>query len=122
MQFVSGNPVNSYAVTRHLLPRSGGYALEATRDLEKQVGQIKQETLTPSSAAVENAASEFETLFANLLLKEMRKTLEPETLFGKDPGDVYGGLFDMFLGQAVAQAGGLGVGDMVRSYLETQPK
>ena len=122
MQFVSGNPVTSYVATRHLLPRSGEYAMQAISDLESQVGQVKQEALTPSLAAVESAASEFETLFANLLLKEMRKTLEPETLFGKDPGDVYGGLFDMFLGQAVAQAGGLGVGAMVRSYLETQPK
>ena len=122
MQPVSGNPVTSYAAARHLLPRSGDYAMQAISDLESQVGQIKQEALTPSQAAVENAANEFETLFANLLLKEMRKTLEPETLFGKDPGDVYGGLFDMFLGQAVAQAGGLGVGAMVRSYLETQPK
>ena len=52
-------------------------------------------------------------MFASQLLKEMRKTLDPETMFGGDSGDVYGGLFDMFLGQQMADSGGLGLAKML---------
>lgn len=68
--------------------------------------------------AVERAAADFEAMFVSLLLKEMRQTLEPGTLFGGDIGDAYGGLFDLYLGKHLAQAGGLGVAEMVRHYLE----
>ena len=37
-------------------------------------------------------AQGFESLFAGLLIKQMRQTLEPDTMFGKDSGDVLGGL------------------------------
>ena len=74
---------------------------------------------TPTSAN-ENArvAEDFEGVFASLLLKEMRKTLEPGTLFGEDSGDVYGGLFDMYLGQQMTQSGGFGLAKMVRESME----
>ena len=63
-------------------------------------------------------AEDFEGVFASLLLKEMRKTLEPGTLFGEDSGDVYGGLFDMYLGQQMTQSGGFGLAKMVRESME----
>ena len=74
---------------------------------------------TPASAD-QNArvAEDFEGVFASLLLKEMRKTLEPGTLFGEDSGDVYGGLFDMYLGQQMTQSGGFGLAKMVRESME----
>lgn len=65
-----------------------------------------------------HVASEFESMFLSFLLKEMRKTLQPEGLFGKDTGDVYGSLFDFFLGRHLAQAGGLGIGKFIIDSLE----
>lgn len=78
------------------------------------VGQLAK-SVTPQDAA--KVAGDFESLFASLMLKEMRKTLEPDTLFGHDSSDVYGGLFDLFLGQQVAQTGGIGIARMVREAL-----
>src|SRR5688572_22962894 len=70
-----------------------------------------------SAASIARIASDFESVFVSLVLKEMRQTLEPGTLFGNDSGDLYGGLFDLFLGKHLVQAGGLGIGDMVKHYL-----
>jgi Rod binding domain-containing protein len=62
-------------------------------------------------------AQGFESMFASLLLKQMRQTLDSDTMFGKDTGDVIGGLFDHFLGQHLARSGSLGIGAMVNRYL-----
>ena len=66
---------------------------------------------------VEAVARGFESTFFAMLCKEMRETLEPGTLFGDDPGDVFGGLFDQFLGEHLAQAGSLGIAALVRKQL-----
>ncbi len=65
---------------------------------------------------------QFESLFLTQIIKEMRQTLEPDGLFGKDGGDVMGGLFDLHLGKHLAQAGGLGIGAMLQRQLEQQWK
>ncbi len=62
-------------------------------------------------------AADFEGVFASLLLKEMRKTLEPGTMFGEDSADVYGGLFDTYLGQQMTQSGGFGLAKMVQQAI-----
>ena len=59
-------------------------------------------------------------MFFSLLCKEMRDTLEPDTLFGGDQGDVFGGMFDQFLGEHLAQGGSLGIAAMVRKQLTAQ--
>ncbi len=82
--------------------------------------ELKAGGSTTPASADQNArvAEDFEGVFASLLLKEMRKTLEPGTLFGEDSGDVYGGLFDMYLGQQMTQSGGFGLAKMVRESME----
>lgn len=65
-------------------------------------------------------ASDFESLFASQILKEMRKTLDSETMFAGDSGDVYGGMFDMFLGNQMAQNGGFGLAKMLTETLRRQ--
>ena len=44
----------------------------------------------------------------------MRQTLEPDTMFGQDQSDILGGLFDMTMGQHLAQSGALGIGKMLK--------
>jgi Rod binding domain-containing protein len=73
---------------------------------------------TSDPRSIERVAADFESLFVSLVLKEMRQTLEPDTLFGSETSDSYGGLFDLYLGQHVVDAGGFGVAKMVRQYLE----
>jgi Rod binding domain-containing protein len=64
------------------------------------------------------AAAGFESVLLSLLVKEMRQTLEPNTLFGQDSGDICGGLFDFYLGQHLARSGGVGIAAMIRKQLE----
>ena len=60
----------------------------------------------------------FESMFASLVLKEMRQTLDSDTMFAGDAGDVYGGMFDMYMGQHIAATGGLGIAAAVRRQLD----
>ncbi len=69
---------------------------------------------------IEQIAKGFESMFFSMLCKEMRGTLEPGTLFGGDQGDVLGGLFDQFMGEHMAQGGGLGIAAMIRKQLNAQ--
>lgn len=62
------------------------------------------------AARAADAAKEFEANFLGLLLKQMRETLEPDAgLFPGDTADVQGGLFDLYLGKHLADAGGVGM-------------
>jgi Rod binding domain-containing protein len=72
--------------------------------------------------SIDSVANGFETMFLSLLLKEMRSTLEPDSLFPGDQGDVYGSLFDSFMSQHLAQGGGLGIGALVKRQLEMKKK
>lgn len=64
---------------------------------------------------------QFEGMFASMLMKQMRQTLDGG-LFGDDKSDVLGGLFDHFIGEHIAKAGGFGVADMIRTQLARQPE
>ena len=63
-------------------------------------------------------AQEFESLFVSMLLKNMRTSMSEEGLFGSDSSDTYGGIFDLFMSRHLAQGSPLGVGEMVKSYLD----
>lgn len=57
-----------------------------------------------------DAARDLEGMFLSLLLKEMRQSLGEEGgLFAGDGADVYGGLFDFYMSQHLAGAGGFGL-------------
>ena len=72
----------------------------------------------PSTASPDAVARQVEGLFASLLLKEMRGNGREGGLFGGDSSDVLGGMFDQYMGQAIADAGGLGL----RDYLVDQAR
>lgn len=69
-------------------------------------------------ATAAKVGHEFESVFASAMLKEMRQSLEPGSLFGSDSGDVYGGLFDRFMGEQMTKGGGLGMARMVEASIE----
>jgi flagellar protein FlgJ len=63
-------------------------------------------------------ARDFEATFLGMVLKEMRQTLDPDGgLFAGDTGDVQGGLFDLYLGQHLAAAGGVGLATAITRQL-----
>ena len=67
-----------------------------------------------------HASRELEATFLTMLLKEMRQTSEPDGgLFPGDTGDVQGGLFDLYLGKHLADAGGFGLAAALDRQLRT---
>ena len=87
-------------------------ATQAEPDLESLSARVR----SGDKSALASLGRQFESLFLTQIIKEMRQTLEPDGLFGKDGGDVMGGMFDMFLGKHLA--GGLGLGAMLERQLE----
>jgi Rod binding domain-containing protein len=74
------------------------------------------------SQAPISVAKEFESVFASMMLKEMRQSLEPSSLFGHDSGDIYGGLFDRMMGEELTKGQGLGMASMICKGIERQEK
>ena len=70
------------------------------------------------SKSPQAVAKGFEEIFASTLVKSMRHTIGGGGMFGHDPGDVLGGMFDHFLSQHIAHAGRLGIGKMIQKHLE----
>lgn len=66
----------------------------------------------------QDAGQQFESLFVSMLLKEMRQTSSEDGMFAGDTSDVYGGLFDMFLGQHIASQKAFGIADLINSQLK----
>ena len=87
----------------------------------------------PAASTVEGAESvtneleqigrDFESIFFSLMLKEMRSSISGEEgggLFAGEGSDTYGGMFDMFIGQHLADNAELGIGSQIESYLKNK--
>jgi Rod binding domain-containing protein len=73
-----------------------------------------------SQRDIDHVSEGFDAMFASLLIKQMRESMDTGSMFGHDAGDVLGGLFDQFMGDHFAKAGGLGIGKMVKHQLQQQ--
>lgn len=68
---------------------------------------------------VEEVVGSLESVFASMLVKEMRKTL-PEGFFGSEQSDVFGGMFDLHFGQALTEGSGIGLRDQLLPKIAEQ--
>jgi flagellar protein FlgJ len=97
----------------------GASLVSGSLPLPQSAGSTHLSAGSRGNQSAAKAAQEFEGVFASMLLKEMRQTLEPGSLFGgEDSGDVYGGLFDRFFGEQMTQGSGLGMSRMLRDSIE----
>ncbi|MCA9051227.1 MAG: rod-binding protein [Planctomycetaceae bacterium] len=64
------------------------------------------------AASVGKAAREFESVMMSMMLKTMRESMSQD-MFSGDQSDTFGGMFDMFLGQHLAEHGGVGLSRLV---------
>lgn len=86
------------------------------------VGTTGSTLRQPAAGRPADAARELESTFLTMLLKEMRQTLSDDEdggLFPGDTGDVYGGLFDLYVGQHLAASGGVGLAAALDRQLRT---
>lgn len=75
-----------------------------------------------AEARAKETAREFEATLLSMMLKEMRQTEEPDGLFAGDTGDVWGGMFDLYMGRHLAEAGGFGLAANLERYLKPSPE
>lgn len=71
------------------------------------------------SQEIEKAAKDFEAMFVSMLIKQLRETLQ-EGLFTKETSDSFGAMFDMYMGEHLAESSPLGIGKAVSKYMEAQ--
>lgn len=86
---------------------------------DTKTASVTQRELSPAdslkSAKVEKAIKDFEGLFLSMMIKELRQTSSGDGLFAGDASDTYGGMFDMFMGNELAEGEGLGLDSLFRS-------
>jgi len=65
----------------------------------------------------DGTARQFETIFAMMLVRELRRCM-PQGIFGDGPGaDIYEGWFDEHLGNALAREDALGISTMIKTSI-----
>lgn len=111
MDSISSLPIN-HSQLEHLMNNPAFQANETANT--KAELEAKNEKL-------DSAAKEFESVFLSMMLKEMRNTLDQKDggLFGKEGSDTFGGMFDMFMGQHLAESQPLGIADAIKTYTQS---
>jgi soluble lytic murein transglycosylase-like protein len=72
-----------------------------------------------SEDKIREAAQSFESLFINIMLQSMRKTVPEGSLFKQSPADrIYMGMFDQELSATLSKGDGLGLSPMIVQALE----
>jgi peptidoglycan hydrolase FlgJ len=79
-------------------------------------------TTDSESSKISEVCKEFESLFLNYLLKEMRAAIPKSGLWdGGEAEQIYTAMFDEKLSSELAQHGGIGLAQIIRkSLMETQ--
>lgn len=72
-------------------------------------------------AQVKNVSREFESIFLNYMLQQMRKTVPEDALTGNSPAkDIFQGMQDEQLSKELSMAGGIGLASMIYSQLASK--
>ncbi len=81
--------------------------------LEKLKSAVRQQ----DPGALRQVAQQFESLFAKMMLKSMRKAIGKDPIFGSDQAEMYQGMFDDQLSLELTRGHGLGLADMLMKQL-----
>ncbi|MEM9410768.1 MAG: rod-binding protein [Planctomycetota bacterium] len=84
------------------------------------IEQLSQSGEPRDIEAIERTAAEFEGVFISLLTKEMRNSLPEGGLFGSEASDTFGSLFDLYIGQHLAESQPLGIANVFLQQYENQ--
>ena len=81
---------------------------------ENRIGQLAKEADSvgkKDDAELKSLARKFESIFVNLLLKEMRQTVPKSELMHSFSGDMYQSLFDEEVAAKMSESKGIGLAD-----------
>jgi len=90
----------------------GGLAIDV-----QSLGALRAQAKTAPDAALGKAASQFEALFIQMLLKSMRDSLPQEGMFDSEATRTYTSMFDQQLATNMSSKGGLGLANMLVKQL-----
>lgn len=94
------------------IPASTAKTTPLPDDRESSIGSLPDRSgAVPDS--LRKVAQDFEAIFMSMMLKELRNTGLGDGLFAGDNGDMLGSMFDQYLGEHLAEAGGLGVAQLL---------
>ena len=92
---------------------SNWYDFGSLAGLRAQAGQRPSE-------AQSSVAEQFESLFINMMLKEMRKTVSRSDLLGSEAMESYEQMFDQQIALGMSRAGGIGLAPFIEEQLARQ--
>ena len=79
--------------------------------------KLKSGARTQDPSALRQVAQQFESLFARMMIKSMRKAIGTDPIFGSDQAQMYQGMFDDQLSLELTRGRGLGLADMLMRQL-----
>ncbi len=83
---------------------------------ENSAASVKSASMDSlNSARMEGAIEKFEGLFLSMMIKQLRETDSGGGLFTGEGSDTYGGLFDTFMGDHLAESSDTGIEQLFRS-------
>ena len=89
---------------------SSWFDFNSLADLKAKAGLRPEE-------ATKGVAQQFESLFLNIMLKEMRKTVGRSGLLGSDAMETYEQMFDQQIALGMSKAGGIGLAPFIEQQL-----
>ncbi len=94
---------------------------EAERKAMKGYGAghvVNSEDISARDKELKEACKGFETMFLQMMYREMRKTVPEDPMFGKSNAmDIFEDMRDTELMKATAEAGGIGLADIIYKQL-----
>ena len=79
--------------------------------------KLKASVRSNDPSALRQVAQQFESLFARMMIKSMRKAIGPDPIFGSDQAQTYQSMFDDQLSMDLTRGKGLGLTDMLMRQL-----
>lgn len=92
---------------------SSWFDFNSLADMKAKAGARPEE-------ATKGVAQQFESLFLNIMLKEMRKTVNRSGLLGSDAMEAYEQMFDQQIALSMSNAGGIGLAPFIEQQLNKQ--
>ena len=78
---------------------------------------LRAKAVQQPAEATSEISKQFESLFLNLMLKEMRKSISKSELLGSDAMESYQQMFDQQIALGISKAGGIGIAKFVNTQL-----
>lgn len=85
------------------------------------LASLKAKAVHQPTSATSEISKQFESLFLNLMLKEMRKSIQKSELLGSDAMESYQQMFDQQISLGISKAGGIGIAKYIDAQLNKLP-